>query len=62
MKIRFKDEYLSKGWSREISLKIDAGGSLNLPTFETVRDNKHSIVQDGKLFLNTQLLTWPDAR
>jgi hypothetical protein len=36
-------------------LKIDAGGSI-LPA--TVQDNKHSIIQTEKQYLNMLLLIW----
>ena len=43
-----QDEYLrSDGIGRDF-LKIDAGGSLNPTTLETVKDNRHNIIQDGK--------------
>jgi 3-oxoacyl-[acyl-carrier-protein] synthase III len=43
-----QDEYLrSDGIGRDF-LKIEAGGSLLPTTVETIKDNKHKIIQDGK--------------
>jgi 3-oxoacyl-[acyl-carrier-protein] synthase-3 len=56
-----QDEYLrSDGVGRDF-LKIDAGGSLNPTSFETVRDNKHSIVQDGKTVFKYAVTNMADA-
>jgi 3-oxoacyl-[acyl-carrier-protein] synthase-3 len=44
----FQDEYLrSDGIGRDF-LKIEAGGSLLPTTVQTIKDNKHKIIQDGK--------------
>ena len=43
-----QDEYLrSDGIGRDF-LKIEAGGSLLPTTVQTIKDNKHKIIQDGK--------------
>ncbi len=43
-----QDEYLrSDGIGREF-LKIDAGGSILPTTFETLENNQHTVIQDGK--------------
>ncbi|QZK91562.1 3-oxoacyl-[acyl-carrier-protein] synthase-3 [Flavobacterium tiangeerense] len=56
-----QDEYLrSDGVGRDF-LKIDAGGSLNPTSYETVRDNKHSIVQDGKTVFKYAVTNMADA-
>ncbi len=44
----FQDEYLrTDGIGREF-LKIDAGGSILPPSFETVKNKQHFVFQDGK--------------
>ena len=56
-----QDEYLrSDGVGRDF-LKIDAGGSITPTSFETVRDKKHSIVQDGKTVFKYTVTNMADA-
>ncbi len=56
-----QDEYLrSDGVGRDF-LKIDAGGSITPTSFETVRDKKHSIVQDGKTVFKYAVTNMADA-
>jgi 3-oxoacyl-[acyl-carrier-protein] synthase-3 len=48
-----QDEYLrSDGVGRDfLKLMLE---DLNPTSFETVKENRHNIVQDGKLYLNMQ--------
>jgi 3-oxoacyl-[acyl-carrier-protein] synthase-3 len=56
-----QDEYLrSDGIGRDF-LKIDAGGSLNPTSLETVKGNKHSIVQDGKTVFKYAVTNMADS-
>ncbi|UQD55383.1 beta-ketoacyl-ACP synthase III [Flavobacterium sp. K5-23] len=56
-----QDEYLrSDGVGRDF-LKIDAGGSLLPASLETVKDNKHNIVQDGKTVFKYAVTNMADA-
>jgi 3-oxoacyl-[acyl-carrier-protein] synthase-3 len=56
-----QDEYLrSDGIGRDF-LKIDAGGSLLPASLETVKDNKHNIVQDGKTVFKYAVTNMADA-
>jgi len=56
-----QDEYLrSDGVGRDF-LKIDAGGSLLPTSLETVRDHKHSIIQDGKTVFKYAVTNMADA-
>jgi 3-oxoacyl-[acyl-carrier-protein] synthase-3 len=56
-----QDEYLrTDGEGREF-LKMTAGGSLFPATFETVRDNQHNIVQDGKTVFKYAVTNMADA-
>ena len=56
-----QDEYLrSDGVGRDF-LKIDAGGSLNPTSVETIRDKKHNIVQDGKTVFKYAVTNMADA-
>ncbi|MFE3867584.1 beta-ketoacyl-ACP synthase III [Flavobacterium sp. LS2P90] len=56
-----QDEYLrSDGVGRDF-LKIDAGGSLNPTSFETVTENKHNIIQDGKTVFKYAVTNMADA-
>lgn len=56
-----QDEYLrSDGVGRDF-LKIDAGGSITPTSLETVRDNKHSIFQDGKTVFKYAVTNMADA-
>jgi 3-oxoacyl-[acyl-carrier-protein] synthase-3 len=56
-----KDEYLrSDGVGRDF-LKIPAGGSLLPTTMETVNDNKHNIIQDGKTVFKYAVTNMADA-
>ena len=56
-----QDEYLrSDGIGRDF-LKIDAGGSLNPTTFETVTENRHNIIQDGKTVFKYAVTNMADA-
>ena len=56
-----QDEYLrSDGVGRDF-LKIDAGGSIVPTSIETVRDNKHSIFQDGKTVFKYAVTNMADA-
>lgn len=56
-----QDEYLrSDGVGRDF-LKIDAGGSILPATAETVQDNKHSIIQDGKTVFKYAVTNMADS-
>ena len=56
-----QDEYLrSDGIGRDF-LKIDAGGSLNPTTIETVQEKRHSIRQDGKTVFKYAVTNMADA-
>ncbi len=56
-----QDEYLrTDGDGREF-LKMTAGGSLFPSTFETVRDNQHNIMQDGKTVFKYAVTNMSDA-
>jgi 3-oxoacyl-[acyl-carrier-protein] synthase-3 len=56
-----QDEYLrSDGVGRDF-LKIPAGGSLVPTNFETVRDNRHNIIQDGKTVFKYAVTNMADA-
>jgi 3-oxoacyl-[acyl-carrier-protein] synthase-3 len=56
-----QDEYLrSDGIGRDF-LKIDAGGSLNPTSIETVNEKRHNIVQDGKTVFKYAVTNMADA-
>ena len=56
-----QDEYLrSDGIGRDF-LKIEAGGSLNPTTIQTIQDNKHNIVQDGKTVFKYAVTNMADS-
>jgi 3-oxoacyl-[acyl-carrier-protein] synthase-3 len=56
-----QDEYLrSDGVGRDF-LKISAGGSLLPTSIETVNDNKHNIIQDGKTVFKYAVTNMADA-
>ncbi|MFV5701638.1 beta-ketoacyl-ACP synthase III [Flavobacterium sp. XS2P12] len=56
-----QDEYLrSDGVGRDF-LKIPAGGSLVPTTFQTVQDNRHNIIQDGKTVFKYAVTNMADA-
>lgn len=56
-----QDEYLrSDGIGRDF-LKIDAGGSLNPTSIETVTQNKHNIIQDGKTVFKYAVTNMADS-
>ncbi|KFF20313.1 beta-ketoacyl-ACP synthase III [Flavobacterium hydatis] len=56
-----QDEYLrSDGVGRDF-LKISAGGSLTPTTLETVQNNKHNIIQDGKTVFKYAVTNMADA-
>jgi 3-oxoacyl-[acyl-carrier-protein] synthase III len=56
-----QDEYLrSDGVGRDF-LKIPAGGSLIPTTLQTVQDNKHNIIQDGKTVFKYAVTNMADA-
>jgi len=56
-----QDEYLrSDGVGRDF-LKIDAGGSLNPTSLETVQQNRHNIVQDGKTVFKYAVTNMADS-
>jgi 3-oxoacyl-[acyl-carrier-protein] synthase-3 len=56
-----QDEYLrSDGVGRDF-LKISAGGSLLPTSMETVNDNKHNIIQDGKTVFKYAVTNMADA-
>jgi 3-oxoacyl-[acyl-carrier-protein] synthase-3 len=55
------DEYLrSDGIGRDF-LKIPAGGSLVPTTLETVKENRHNIIQDGKTVFKYAVTNMADA-
>ncbi|AWG21077.1 3-oxoacyl-ACP synthase [Flavobacterium faecale] len=57
----FQDEYLrSDGVGRHF-LKIPAGGSLVPTTMQTVKDNRHNIMQDGKTVFKYAVTNMADA-
>ncbi|TRX35057.1 beta-ketoacyl-ACP synthase III [Flavobacterium restrictum] len=56
-----QDEYLrSDGVGRDF-LKIPAGGSLVPTTLETVQENRHNIIQDGKTVFKYAVTNMADA-
>jgi 3-oxoacyl-[acyl-carrier-protein] synthase-3 len=56
-----QDEYLrSDGIGRDF-LKIDAGGSLNPTSLDTINQNRHNIVQDGKTVFKYAVTNMADA-
>ena len=56
-----QDEYLrSDGVGRDF-LKIDAGGSLNPTTIQTIEEKRHSIRQDGKTVFKYAVTNMADA-
>lgn len=56
-----QDEYLrSDGIGRDF-LKIDAGGSLHPASFETVKESRHNIRQDGKTVFKYAVTNMADA-
>jgi 3-oxoacyl-[acyl-carrier-protein] synthase-3 len=56
-----QDEYLrSDGVGRDF-LKIPAGGSLIPTSLETVKENKHNIIQDGKTVFKYAVTNMADA-
>ena len=56
-----QDEYLrSDGIGREF-LQVPAGGSIEPPTEETVKDRKHFIIQDGKTVFKWAVSNMADA-
>lgn len=56
-----QDEYLrSDGIGRDF-LKIPAGGSLVPTSLETVQDNRHNIIQDGKAVFKYAVTNMADA-
>ncbi|MBC5839196.1 beta-ketoacyl-ACP synthase III [Flavobacterium muglaense] len=56
-----QDEYLrSDGVGRDF-LKIDAGGSLNPATLDTIKEKRHNIVQDGKTVFKYAVTNMADA-
>ncbi|WP_264566335.1 beta-ketoacyl-ACP synthase III [Flavobacterium sp. N3904] len=56
-----QDEYLrSDGLGRDF-LKIPAGGSILPTSLETVNDNKHNIIQDGKTVFKYAVTNMADA-
>jgi 3-oxoacyl-[acyl-carrier-protein] synthase-3 len=56
-----QDEYLrSDGIGRDF-LKIEAGGSLHPTTIETLQDNKHKIIQDGKTVFKYAVTNMADS-
>ncbi len=57
----FQDEYLrSDGIGRDF-LKIEAGGSLHPTTIQTLQDNKHKIIQDGKTVFKYAVTNMADS-
>jgi 3-oxoacyl-[acyl-carrier-protein] synthase-3 len=42
-------------------LKIDAGGSLNPTSIETINGNRHNIIQDGKTVFKYAVTNMADA-
>ncbi|MBG6111830.1 3-oxoacyl-[acyl-carrier-protein] synthase-3 [Flavobacterium sp. CG_23.5] len=56
-----QDEYLrSDGIGRDF-LKIDAGGSLHPASSETIKENRHNIIQDGKTVFKYAVTNMADA-
>lgn len=56
-----QDEYLrSDGIGRDF-LKIEAGGSLHPTTIQTLQDNKHKIIQDGKTVFKYAVTNMADS-
>jgi 3-oxoacyl-[acyl-carrier-protein] synthase-3 len=56
-----QDEYLrSDGMGRDF-LKIPAGGSLVPTTIDTVRDNRHNLIQEGKTVFKFAVKNMADA-
>ncbi|MCV9930244.1 ketoacyl-ACP synthase III [Flavobacterium sp. LS1R49] len=56
-----QDEYLrSDGVGRDF-LKIPAGGSLIPTSLETIKDNRHNIIQDGKTVFKYAVTNMADA-
>lgn len=56
-----QDEYLrSDGVGRDF-LKIDAGGSLNPTSIETVTQKRHNVIQDGKTVFKYAVTNMADA-
>ena len=56
-----QDEYLrSDGVGRDF-LKIDAGGSLNPASIETITQKRHNIIQDGKTVFKYAVTNMADA-
>ncbi|MGQ7945669.1 beta-ketoacyl-ACP synthase III [Flavobacterium sp. WC2509] len=56
-----QDEYLRSDSVGRDFLKIPAGGSLQPTTIETVNDNKHNIIQDGKTVFKYAVTNMADA-
>lgn len=56
-----QDEYLRSDAVGRDFLKIPAGGSLLPTTIETVNDNKHNIIQDGKTVFKYAVTNMADA-
>jgi len=56
-----QDEYLrSDGIGRDF-LKIEAGGSLLPTSIQTINDNKHKIIQDGKAVFKYAVINMADS-
>lgn len=56
-----QDEYLrSDGIGRDF-LKIEAGGSLLPTSYQTINDNKHKIIQDGKTVFKYAVINMADS-
>jgi 3-oxoacyl-[acyl-carrier-protein] synthase-3 len=56
-----QDEYLrSDGIGRDF-LKIEAGGSLHPTSIQTLQDNKHKIIQDGKTVFKYAVTNMADS-
>jgi len=56
-----QDEYLRSDSVGRDFLKIPAGGSIMPTTIETVNDNKHNIIQDGKTVFKYAVTNMADA-
>jgi 3-oxoacyl-[acyl-carrier-protein] synthase III len=56
-----QDEYLRSDSVGRDFLKIPAGGSLMPTTMQTVNDNKHNIIQDGKTVFKYAVTNMADA-
>jgi 3-oxoacyl-[acyl-carrier-protein] synthase-3 len=56
-----QDEYLRSDSIGRDFLKITAGGSLVPTTLETVKENKHNIIQDGKTVFKYAVTNMADA-